>query len=142
MFSHWSRPQLGLVTHAVQEVVHRKQNLATRGCVIASYCVDNYGCPCNLYLVSGDVLLCIHSLLALTHFRLQTFNVSQIQMNSWIGSNPASLQKAQFPLLLCQTAAATVQFHHPCLRSQTTPVEKGAIPLSASEISNKRVEKA
>ena len=45
MFSHWSRPQLGLATHAVQEVVHRKQNLATRGCVIASYCVDNSGCP-------------------------------------------------------------------------------------------------
>ena len=34
MFSHWSRPQLGLATHAVQEVVHRKQNLSTRGCVI------------------------------------------------------------------------------------------------------------
>ena len=44
MFSHWSRPQLGLVPHAVQEVVHRKQNLATRGCVIASDCVDNSGC--------------------------------------------------------------------------------------------------
>ena len=34
-------------THAVQEVVHYKQNLATRGCVIASYCVDNSGCPCR-----------------------------------------------------------------------------------------------
>ena len=34
MFSHWSRPQLDLATHAVQEVVHRKQNLSTRGCVI------------------------------------------------------------------------------------------------------------
>ena len=34
MFSHWSRPQLGLATHAVQEVVHRKQNLSTKGCVI------------------------------------------------------------------------------------------------------------
>ena len=44
MFSHWSRPQFGLAPHAVQEVVHRKQNLATRGCVIASYCVDNSGC--------------------------------------------------------------------------------------------------
>ena len=45
MFSHWSRPQLGLAPHAVREVVHRKQNLATRGCVIASDCVDNSGCP-------------------------------------------------------------------------------------------------
>ena len=45
MFSHWSRPQLGLAPHAVQEEVHRKQNLATRGCVIASYCVDKSCCP-------------------------------------------------------------------------------------------------
>ena len=45
MFSHWSRPKLGLATHAVQEVVHHKPNLATTGCVIASYCVDNPCCP-------------------------------------------------------------------------------------------------
>ena len=51
MFSHWSRPQLGLAPQAVQEVVHRKQNLATRGCVIASDCVDNCGCP-YMYLCS------------------------------------------------------------------------------------------
>ena len=38
------RPKLGLATCAVQEVVHRKQNQATRGCVIASYCVDNSCC--------------------------------------------------------------------------------------------------
>ena len=48
MFSHWSRPQLGLAPYAVQEVVHRKQNLATRGCMIASYCVDNSCCPWDL----------------------------------------------------------------------------------------------
>ena len=40
MFSHWSRRQLGLVPHAVQEVVHRKQNLATRGCVIDCVSLD------------------------------------------------------------------------------------------------------
>ena len=49
MFSHWSRPQLGLAPQAVQEVLHRKQNLATRGCVIASDCVDNSGCPWDVF---------------------------------------------------------------------------------------------
>ena len=53
MFSHWSRPQLGLAPQAVQEVVHRKQNLATRGCEIASDCVDNSGCPYKVSLNSG-----------------------------------------------------------------------------------------
>ena len=51
MFSHWSRPQLGLATHAVQEVVHRKQNLSTRGCVILytfrRKLVDNLLCLCG-----------------------------------------------------------------------------------------------
>ena len=38
----------------VLEVVHRKQNLATRGCVIASYCVDNSGCPCGFYPIKKE----------------------------------------------------------------------------------------
>ena len=51
MFSHWSRPQLDLATHAVQEVVHRKQNLSTRGCVILytfrRKLVNNLLCLCK-----------------------------------------------------------------------------------------------
>ena len=42
MFSHWSRPQLSLANHAAPT----QTKLATRGCVIASYCVDNPSCPC------------------------------------------------------------------------------------------------
>ena len=45
MFSDWSRPKLGLATHAGQEKVHRKPPQASRGCVIASYCVDYPCCP-------------------------------------------------------------------------------------------------
>ena len=42
MFSHWSRPQLSLANHAAPT----QTELATRGCVIASFCVDNPSCPC------------------------------------------------------------------------------------------------
>ena len=55
MFSDWSRPKLGLATHAGQEVVHRKPPQATRGWVIASYCVDNPCCPYEQFdlLING-----------------------------------------------------------------------------------------